>query len=714
MIQAFLPYLALLALIGGPEIPVSDPVIGPRPGLRFTPRVATNGDDYLIVWAEVAEIRAARVDDEGRVLDAGGIRVASGSGNALAVASDGRDYVIAYNCSVNDDAYSRTPSVCLAHLDAASGSVEQRGRIELATNPVIASARGRYLVAYQTPYSTSPTGRYVDGVEVAADASVIGAPFRIGTSPYRPEIASNGSDSYVIWSTYGDLKGAFVRGNAVEPAETLTTERPSWGPGPFSWTVGSNGSAFMVVWQQNVGVRGTGYVTELRALPVSNAGAPDRERQKTLVTGEQPTWSPQVTWDGAKYLVTYTFNPLRATAPYIVDRSATDIHELGLSADGEIVEGPRNLSARENSEAFSSAASNGTSTLVAWERQLRPDAARIEATFTGSASSLAIPVSVSAQQNLAGADATVAWEEILGDEQKRTVFVRRLQGSGRGTPVAASEKHQVLPALSRSFITWIERDLEQTTAEVFVKRTFSNEQPVRLGAAERTSGVAIAETSSDALVVWVSPQRQIVGAWIQRGGEPFVISSEGSTHNPVIATDGENFLVTWEKEESCVIFCFWTSLHAAVVTSSGVVQPAIELAEEPVSNASAVWNGNEYVVFWNQRGITARRIQRSGLPLGPAVTVRDDAFANNVLWNGREYLVAITGSRAFIPLTAARLDRDLRLIDFAGISNTYAGGTRVVLLDGWIAYQSRNADAISRAVARMLDVATVGKRRSAR
>ncbi len=708
--------LATLTLVAGPEIPISEPVIGPRPGVRATPRVATNGDDYLIAWAETAEIRAARVDDEGRVLDAGGIRVASGSGNALAVASDGRDYVISYNCSVADHPYAAAPSVCLAHLDAASGSVVRRGRLELATNPVIASARGRYLVAYQTPYSSSPTGRYVDAVEVAADASLIGEPFRIGTSPYRPEIASNGSDYYVIWSSYSDLKGALVRGSAIAGFEqTLNLERTSWGPTSFAWTVGSNGSGFMVVWQHNAGVQNNGYLTELRAVPVSDAGIPNQERRNSLVSGEQPPWSPQVTWNGASYVVTYTWSPLRAIAPYIWDRSSTDIRQLQLNADAEVVAPPSSLAAREGSEAFSSAASNGSSTLIAWERLLRTDAATIEATLSNS-TSLTIPVSVSAQQNLAAAGDVVAWEEILGEEQKRAVFVQRIGSGGRGTPAGPSAKHQVLPALSKSFITWIERDLEQSTAEVFVKRTFENRQPARLGAAERTSRVAIAESSTDALAVWVSPERQIVGTWIQRGGEPFVISSSEhrSTRNPVIATDGENFLVVWEKEEPCVIFCVWTSLHAAVVTSTGVVQPAIELAEEPVMNASAVWNGNEYVVFWNQRGLNARRIQRSGLGLGSTILVRDDAFANNVIWNGREYVVAITGSRAFAPLTAARLDRDLRVIDFAAISNTYVPDTRVVLTDGWIAYQSRNADGISRAVARTLELATVGKRRSAR
>jgi hypothetical protein len=706
MLHAF---IAVLALVAGPEIPISEPVIAPRPGLRFQPKVATNGSDYLIAWAEVGEIRAARVDDEGRVLDPSGIRIASGTGDALAVASDGRDYVIAYDCS---NAYV-PKSICMARVDASTGNVEPGGRVEKALYPAIASAGGRYLLAYQTPYTATTTD--VRAIEVAENAAPIGEPFPVATAAGRPDIASNGKDYFVIWDAYQHLKGVLIHGHEIAGSEQTMAELPSWGPAAFTWTVGSDGSGFMVVWQQNAGVLDRAYVTQLRAVPVTVAGQTKPERERILVTGEQPTWNPQITWDGANYVVTYTLSPLPPIAPYLWDRSSTDIQELALSVNAEIVRPPSKLAAREGSEAFSSAASNGTSTLIAWERRLRADAATIEATLSHS-TSLAIPSSVSAQQNLAGAGDVVAWEEILGEEQKRAIFFQRLGGAGRGTAVGASEKHQLLPALSKSFITWIERDLQQTTAEVFVKRTFADQQPVRLGAADRTSRVAIAETSSDALAVWVSPERQLVGAWIQRGGEPFVISSEGSPRNPVIATDGENFLVVWEREGSCVYECYPlpASLWSAIVTSSGVVQPATQLAEQPATNASAVWNGSEYVVFFDQYSFLARRIQRSGLLNGSTIEVRKDAFANDVVWNGREYVAAITGSQGFAPLTAARLDRDLRLIDSAAISDTYVPGTHVVLTGGWIAYQSRTADGISRAAARKLDVPPVTKRRSAR
>src|ERR1051325_8095435 len=147
MLHAF---IAVLALVAGPEIPISEPVIAPRPGLRFQPKVATNGSDYLIAWAEVGELRAA-----------------SGTGDALAVASDGRDYVIAYDCS---NAYV-PKSICMARVDASTGNVEPGGRVEKALYPAIASAGGRYLLAYQTPYTATTTD--VRAIEVAENAAPI-------------------------------------------------------------------------------------------------------------------------------------------------------------------------------------------------------------------------------------------------------------------------------------------------------------------------------------------------------------------------------------------------------------------------------------------------------------------------------------------------------------------------------------------------------------
>jgi hypothetical protein len=146
--------VSAFAIVSGPEIPISDLVTGPRPGVRYGPRVATNGTDYVIVWDEVAELRATRVDRDGRVVDPSGIRVATGSGHVFAVASDGRDYVIAYNCTPGDQWFGAPhPSVCLTRLDATTGRVEQGARIKDAVNPVIAAVRGRYQLAYQTPYT---------------------------------------------------------------------------------------------------------------------------------------------------------------------------------------------------------------------------------------------------------------------------------------------------------------------------------------------------------------------------------------------------------------------------------------------------------------------------------------------------------------------------------------------------------------------------------
>src|SRR5688572_20546228 len=93
--------LPLSAFRLGPEVPLSPLTIEPAPFLRNTPRVASDGDDFLVVWNDIRgfsrEVRGTRVRDDGTVLDPASIVIAGGNGQSLSVASNGRNYVVAYS-----------------------------------------------------------------------------------------------------------------------------------------------------------------------------------------------------------------------------------------------------------------------------------------------------------------------------------------------------------------------------------------------------------------------------------------------------------------------------------------------------------------------------------------------------------------------------------------------------------------------------------------
>src|SRR5687768_16306876 len=251
----------LFALSVGPEIPVNPPGIEPAPDLRGTPLVASNGDGFVVVWNDrrggAYEVRATRVDRDGVVIDGQSKLVASHAGSVTSIASNGRDYLIAYHC-----ANGAQSDLCLARIDALTGAVIRAGIVD-GSNGALASNGSGYLLVYLS--GTTGAVQPVTGLALREDGSPARAPFAIAGSPYMPAVASNGEHYFVVWSTYAQLEGVLVSDAAVVGTrQRFTTRTPSFGPGPFGWAIASNGDGFLVAWQQNTGVVAPRYTTDLR------------------------------------------------------------------------------------------------------------------------------------------------------------------------------------------------------------------------------------------------------------------------------------------------------------------------------------------------------------------------------------------------------------------------------------------------------------------
>src|SRR5438132_14313221 len=85
LLLLFVPLVAISASASmAIERPVSEPVYGPAPYLRESPAVASDGDNFLVVWEDERgypdkAIYAARITPGGELLDPTGIRIASGA-----------------------------------------------------------------------------------------------------------------------------------------------------------------------------------------------------------------------------------------------------------------------------------------------------------------------------------------------------------------------------------------------------------------------------------------------------------------------------------------------------------------------------------------------------------------------------------------------------------------------------------------------------------
>jgi hypothetical protein len=105
---------------------------------HYTPRVASNGSNYLIVWAEQQratdwDIRGLRVSTEGDILDPRGIAISDhvAAQYEPSVASDGTDYFIAwadYRSGTNHDIYGARVT--------GEGEVQDVSALALCTHPV--------------------------------------------------------------------------------------------------------------------------------------------------------------------------------------------------------------------------------------------------------------------------------------------------------------------------------------------------------------------------------------------------------------------------------------------------------------------------------------------------------------------------------------------------------------------------------------------------
>ena len=687
---------ALLAATLGPEIQLSTPAIEPAPFARV-PTVASNGSDFLVVWEGFGfGLHAARVDDRGVVRDELPLTVVRSSGSSPSVASDGRDYVVAYSSSVST-------SMRLARVDAGTGEVTPGEIIDGARAATIASNGRGYLVAYKR-------GTKLEAVAVDANASVVGGPFFLGFTESPPRIASNGSTYLVVSQlTPTDLTATLFSSGAVVRTETVTVAPTRSRQALFGWSVASDGDGYLVTWAAR-DEDGDAAMPALRVRGYAANGAATGP-PRTIV---QQVWEPAVIWNGSQYYVTYTDQ----LAGLPLGSLRGDLRGIAVSVAGAAGP-PAELTTRAGVEHQSAAATNGVATLVAWTRRNEPRSLIEVRLLDGPAR--VISMTHAWQGSIAAAphrSRTVAvWSEIAGEELQERVMLQRLDArdvprDGRGIRVHESERDQQEPAVAGSLVVWVE-PVSAGWGSVWAKMLDGSGAPYgeafQLGVDGCTPAIAAAGNAH--LVVWNARHCKGIVAvrvdpFAQTISEPFFISRDPGD-SVAVASDGSAFLVTWlrdrRKDRSCAEWSLLRSIQAVAVTSWGVVAgPPVEIAEGASMERPPVpvWNGSEYAVFWmagDRSDIYSRRVRRNGLPTMAARLVMPNARLNGVAWNGEEYLMVVRGAKNEL----VRLDRDFRILEQTTIEPRIDDGSHpVVLVNGFLMYRSPVGG--SRAVARRL------------
>ena len=720
-------------LVPGPERPMSDAAIEPPPGGRDTPRIASNGGGFLTVWTDrLTGIRAARISGAGHVLDPSGIHIGA-SVETSSVASDGRDYVVAYGCGIRQ--------VCLALVRADSGEVVPSGTVERAAQPALASNGSGYMLAYVTAESYGSQNNSMEVMALGRDGRVVSAPTRLGSAVYPAAIASNGTDYFAAWSTYRNLEVALVAPGAEALRRETVAGRASAGPGMFSWDVASDGRDFLLAFQQNDGLSGGGYVSSLRTRLVSPAGMLGESR---VITVPSTAWDPAIAWTGSGYVVTFSGESGATKASSLLAESDGDLYSVSLTRGGETAGPVEVVAADPGLEHASDVASTGGTTVAVWRRAgATTYTAQIKARVLGEGDPFFVSRRPAWQQSVAGARVgthnILLWEEIVADGEQSRVYLQRVDAAGnpldgRGVAVRETQLDQVEPAIGGSMIAWVEQERSwspDAAGTVWAQWLAADGLPihgtlVRVGSAARDSRVSIATLKNEHLIVWVSPADEIVAVRVLPTGTvlhpPVVVASSPlGDWAPAVATDGERYLVVWNQNEpktwGCVMGCPpYASVQAALVTVGGTPSSPVQIAPGRLdaSGPHLVWNGAEYAAFsvgrdplpyGTQPAIRGRRLSPSGIPKDEGVDIGEGHYLGGAAWTGQEYVVAASRFASQFELSIRRLNGELQPVGTSIVTRQHMPPD-VVLLFGegqppFIAYR-RDVDGISRVVGRLL------------
>ena len=464
---------------------------------QIEPTIAWNGTTFFVAWAdnrasfENLDIYGSRVSAAGVVQDPAGIPISTAALEqyAPAVASNGTDFYVTWHDHRSNASY-----------DLYGTGVSAAGVVAAATGTVISNAAGdqwnpsvtwngsNYVLAWVDLrgggtfpeegdiYSTRVSA---GGVVQEAAGTVVSAAAHAQTSP---DIASNGTDSFVAWTDYrvvtSDVFGARVTAAAAvqDPSGILVSNGPSRGEAPaIAWN--PTAQQFFVVWED---LRG-GFASDLYGARLDkNGNILDASGIAISARPGDAEFRPAVTWSGTEYLVvwedTRNFNA-GGGGPLCVQ--CDDIFGARVSAGGTVLD-PDGLliSGADQHQVDPAVAWNGSTYLVVWTDDRAPG--NRHDIYGGLVSSAGVVSNnntviseFSGGQNSPtvasnGTDFLVAWSSaVLGDIHASRVTGAAAVLDPTGIPVGAADGIQSEPSVAwsgnRYLVAWTDARLVTET-----------------------------------------------------------------------------------------------------------------------------------------------------------------------------------------------------------------------------------------------------------
>jgi hypothetical protein len=339
---------------------------------QIEPAVASNGSSYLVVWTDMSsgiQIYGVRVTREGGALDVPPLVLTSAARERQtpAVTSNGTDYFVTWMDfrNTNWDIYGAR---VLGSGSSSSAVVDPDGFVISATSafenaPAVASDGEDYFVVWRQDVSGRGDihGARVTSAGVVQDTSGIALATNL-VEHYAPRVASNGSNYLVVWAEYQPLTDWDVYGIRVSTDGTLLdTSSIAISAGSrvqYEPDVASDKTDYFVVWTEYS-------LTEsydIYGARVTGEGALVDTSGLALCTETVNQHSPRVAYDGANYVA--------AWADYRYD-TYWDVYATQVTSSGTVVT-PGGFSvvynARETGPHVALASDGGQQSFVVFSR----------------------------------------------------------------------------------------------------------------------------------------------------------------------------------------------------------------------------------------------------------------------------------------------------------------------------------------------------------
>ncbi len=631
---------------------------------QSNPSVAFDGGNYLVVWTDFdtlfnTSVMGARVNQDGRVIDAGGITI-DPMGLYPSVGFDGANYLVV-DCGEGARGFRVSPAGKVLDAEPIRISPDD------AWHQALAFDGTEYLVVWQD-YRDSVSQIY--GARVTPDGSVHDtAGIAIGTGPDRllcPAVAFDGWNFLVVWARVRDSADVYICGAWVSPTgqvlDTAFVVDSASGIDEFYGpTATSDGTNSLVVWRDlALGVRGAlvasdgsvvdsgiaiapadaGYgghaalydgndylvawkvrspVDCILASRVSRQGVPlDTPGVRVCEPAQGFTDNPAVAFDGSTYLAVWDDTRFGSTSIY-GGRLTRQMGMLDTTGIGIIQRGV-------NAQYGSSTAFDGSNYLVAWTDTRNGAEAIIAARVSPGGANLdpaGIPICTLglhreyASVAFDGTNYLVLWADGRRGDSADIYAARVTRGGSvldpQGIPLVVGGDHHIFPTAAFNganyLLVW-DDIIDVSMCAIRCVRISPEgrllDTAVTICTATSAWMPAVTANGPNWLVAWHDWRNgDFVGVYAARinadgqlldsGG--FAVGAGNEKQGCVaLASNGTDYLAVWERLNGSMFDVRGARISTAgVLLDSFMVQDAVDSYATP---PSAGFNGTNYGVVW--------------------------------------------------------------------------------------------------------------------